>query len=427
MQLIKHSSDNPTTKRIAIFATMSRALDLAAGRRDGHAIRATWMGYWIGRELSFTQRQLADLLTTILLKDLGLASVSVTGAATPFGPLADRVAHITRLFNQSTQALKQPNSRDVSLIEQFGTHLDLPKAIIKAHRSIDERWDGRGGPDRLEANAVPLGAVITRVAEVAEIAWSAKGSVHAQRAIARRYGTWFSPDVVGAFERATTRSQFWEGLAQPHLMDEIAALEPAGQAVELDRVQIEAIARAFADVIDRRSAYTAGHSVRVATHCDAIAAALGFSPAHRARLRRAALLHDLGKLAIPSETLDKAGPLNDREWQAMRQIPAIGADILSTLPAFDDIAAIVGAQHERLDGSGYPSARSGDAIGLFPQIIGVADIFDALTSARAYRPALPAREALRSLTEMSGRAFAPAIIAVLGTLNADRQGRTAVA
>ncbi len=415
------------TKRIDVFATLSRALDLAADRRDGHAIRAAWMGYWIGRELIFTQRQLADLLTTILLKDIGMVSAGLSASEEPFGRLADRVAHITRLFNHGTDARKQPIARDIALMERVGAQLDLAPAVGKALRSIDERWDGRGGPDRLEANAVPLAAVIARVAEMTEIVWSTSGIASAQRAITRRYGTWFSPDVVGAFERAAAHPRFWQRLVEPQLMADIAALEPASQRICLDTDKFEGIAHAFATIIDARSRYTDGHSTRVATLADGIAAELGFSPVHRARLRRAALLHDLGKLAIPSATLDKAGPLNEQEWQAIREVPQIGADILDRLPAFEDIAAIIATQHERLDGSGYPSARTADTIGLFPQIIGTADMFDALTSARAYRPALPVRQALRILGTMAGGSLSLKIVEALTALRVQPDTRAATA
>ena len=136
-----------------------------------------------------------------------------------------------------------------------------------------------------------------------------------------------------------------------------------------------------------------------------IAEQLQFSPEHRRWLKRAALLHDIGKLGVSNTILDKPGKLDEAEWVAMRAHAAHGEAILSRVAAFHPLAAIAGAHHERLDGKGYPKGLVGSAIALETRILTVADVFDALTANRPYRPAMPVAKAFGILTAEIGTAF----------------------
>ena len=133
-----------------------------------------------------------------------------------------------------------------------------------------------------------------------------------------------------------------------------------------------------------------------------VAEQLGFSAVQRRWLKRAALLHDIGKLGVSNAILDKAGKLDDNEWAAMRVHAVHSEAILSRISAFSELAPIAGAHHERLDGKGYPRGLSGDQICLETRIITTADIFDALTADRPYRAALPTHQALAIMREGIG-------------------------
>ncbi len=139
---------------------------------------------------------------------------------------------------------------------------------------------------------------------------------------------------------------------------------------------------------------TASHSVRVATMARAMAVELTLSDTAVEAVQWAGLLHDLGKLAVPQHILDKLGPLSEREWLEVRRHPSVGSEILNSLSTdFGPVAAAVRAHHERWDGAGYPDGLAGDDIPLAGRIVAVADVYDALTHQRHYRPHVFACEA----------------------------------
>jgi len=194
-------------------------------------------------------------------------------------------------------------------------------------------------------------------------------------------------------------------LRSPKLQQAIFALEPAQRSTLVDEDYLDDIAAAFAQVVDSKSPYTSGHSERVTLFADLIAVTIGFSAEQRRWLKRASLLHDIGKLGVSNSILDKPGKLDPDEWKAMQMHAAHTETILSRIAAFGDLAAIAGAHHERLDGKGYPHGLSSDQIALETRIITTADIFDALTAERPYRAAMPVSKALAVMTEMLGTAI----------------------
>ena len=181
----------------------------------------------------------------------------------------------------------------------------------------------------------------------------------------------------------------------------------------MDEDLLDDIADGFAQVVDAKSPYTSGHSKRVAMLTELIAGELGLGADRKRRLVRAALLHDIGKLGVSNEILDKPGKLNPDEWAAIKKHPDMGAAILFRIEAFRSLALIARDHHEKLDGSGYPRGLSGDQIDLDTRIVTVADIFDALTAERPYRPAMPATDALAILEKDVGTALDPDCFAAL--------------
>jgi putative nucleotidyltransferase with HDIG domain len=159
----------------------------------------------------------------------------------------------------------------------------------------------------------------------------------------------------------------------------------------------------LANAIEAKDPYTRGHSERVASLARRLALAAGLPPADADTIARAGLLHDLGKIGIPEGVLRKPGPLSPEEWEVMRQHPLLGARIVAPLEFFDDGAVIVRHHHERHDGSGYPDGLHGEMIPLGARVVAVADVYDALTSDRPYRPRLAPMEAMRRLEAEAGR------------------------
>src|SRR6266850_1780171 len=158
----------------------------------------------------------------------------------------------------------------------------------------------------------------------------------------------------------------------------------------------------LANALEAKDVYTRGHSERVAALARRIALAAGVPPAAADVIAQAGLLHDLGKIGIPEGVLRKPGPLSDEEWAVMRRHPVVGAQIVSPLEFFAAGAVIVRHHHERHDGSGYPDGLRGEQIPLGARIVAVADVYDALTSDRPYRPRLARADVVRHLESEAG-------------------------
>lgn len=179
---------------------------------------------------------------------------------------------------------------------------------------------------------------------------------------------------------------------------------------ELERLLIDTI-RAIAATIDAKDGYTHRHSERVAMLSKHIAAALGLTGREQETVELSALVHDVGKIAVPDSILNKPGRLTPEEFDEMKKHPAHGARILANIQSASVKAVLPGVQshHEKWDGTGYPEGLSGDSIPMLGRLLGVADFFDALTSARAYRPAMPVEEAVGLIRNGSGTHFDPKI------------------
>jgi putative nucleotidyltransferase with HDIG domain len=245
-------------------------------------------------------------------------------------------------------------------------------------------------PDGLRGEEIPLAARIACLAQTVEV-FHARGGVKAARAMARRRrGGWFDPSLVDAFLRVCADTGFWAQLATP----DVSRWEPAGLALAADDESVDRIAEAFARVIDAKSPFTARHSERVAEIADGIALELGFDADERRTMRRAALLHDIGKLAVSNRILDKPGKLSEEEFRDVRTHPVHTLSILARAPCFAHLAELAANHHEKLDGSGYPRSLAAEELDLPMRVLSVADVYEALTAERPYRAAIPVEEAL---------------------------------
>ena len=185
--------------------------------------------------------------------------------------------------------------------------------------------------------------------------------------------------------------------------------------------------RALALALDARDPYTAGHSERVSALSLAIGRCLWLDDTQLEVLRLGALLHDIGKIGISDHVLMKPGPLTGEEYEIIKQHPVVGARILRSVPFLEPHIPIVELHHERPDGKGYPHGLRGTEIPLVASIVHVADAFDAITSARAYRPARAASEGLRELWRCAGAQFDAEVVHALAKALPDLDRSTASA
>jgi ribonuclease P protein subunit RPR2 len=180
-----------------------------------------------------------------------------------------------------------------------------------------------------------------------------------------------------------------------------------------------ATVRALSNAVEARDAYTGKHAERVAAYGIAIARALGLSPPDAPELEFGFLLHDIGKVAIPDAILYKPDKLNREERELMARHPEIGAEILAGIEFLEEASSVVRSHHERWDGTGYPDGLAGEAIPLAARVFAVADVLDALTTDRPYRPASSFADARRVIVTGSGTQFDPQVIVAFETLEDD--------
>jgi len=184
---------------------------------------------------------------------------------------------------------------------------------------------------------------------------------------------------------------------------------------KVERMSLQMV-QALANTIDAKDSYTNGHSTRVAKYAVMLAERMGYVGERLEQLHYAALLHDIGKIGIPREIINKPSRLTDEEYEVIKTHPAIGGGILEQITEIPDIAVGARWHHERFDGKGYPDKRMGEEIPELARIIGVADAYDAMTSKRSYRDVLPQEVVLAEVEKGSGSQFDPKIAEVMMTL-----------
>jgi putative nucleotidyltransferase with HDIG domain len=428
------TAGTPRVRLSQVISAMSYVLDMTEGQPTGHAVRSCIIGMRVASEIKLPADKLSALFYALLLKDSGCSSnagriCSLFGADdltvkrnfktvdwSRFSPSMRYVANNVSPQSSPTQrALRmmklafegQKAAREVVQIrcergEQIARMLDLPEETARAIRSLDEHWDGRGHPEGLKGKDIPLLARILGLAQTVEVFFTTYGLGAAFEMMEERRGTWFDPALVDAFLPARNDRAFWDRLKYDDLQKQIVKLEPEDCILMADDARLDRIAEAFAKVVDAKSPWTSRHSETVAEMAVGIGEIFSMSRSDLRKLRRAALLHDIGKLGVSNLILDKAGPLTEAERDEMRGHTEKTREILARVNCFSEVADLAASHHERLDGTGYPRGLKGDEISTAVRILTVADAYDALTTDRPYRRATTAKAALEVMREDVG-------------------------
>jgi HD-GYP domain-containing protein (c-di-GMP phosphodiesterase class II) len=300
-----------------------------------------------------------------------------------------------------------------AIARSLGEQLGLPDDVLRALSGAYEQWDGRGWPGELSGEDVPLAARLSQLAEFIEVAFRV-GGVPAARALARgRAGKQFDPWLANIM--ATEAPAILSGLNAVATWDSVIGAEPA-LAVVLSGERFDDALAAIANFVDLKSPYTLGHARAVAGLAAAAAAELALSEAEVRTLRRAGLVHDLGRLGVSNSIWDKPGPLGPGEWERIRLHPHVTERMLQQSEALAPLGQIAVQHRERLDGSGYPRGLSGAAISRSARVLGAADAYQAMVEPRPYRPARSPQDAAAELRAdvRAGRHDGDAVDAVLG-------------
>lgn len=418
-------TNDPTLQEILV--ALSFALDLTEGAAPGHAIRSCLLAVRLAMAAGLEQAVISDLYYACLLKDAGCSSNAArmcqivggddravkAGAkledwTRPFAPRLSaakllwqqvlpgasplrksaRIARIAATQHRNNRELIELRcDRGATIVRKLG----LGPAVAAGVRHLDEHWDGGGYPSGLRGHDIPVISRLMAIAQHLDAFCTAHGPWTAVDTLVQRSGRWFDPDLVKGATALNRSGRLWTNCRPQDPVAEtreaILRLNPERQA-QLSAFDIDCICETFADVVDAKSPFTFRHSIGVMDAAVAIGGVLGLGPRRIQLIRRAALLHDIGKLSISNTILDKPTRLTESELAIVRSHPGISAEILGHIAAFGEIALIAGEHHEKLDGSGYPNGLRAKNLSLESRLVAVADIYGALSEKRPYREAL---------------------------------------
>ncbi|WP_025226395.1 HD-GYP domain-containing protein [Fimbriimonas ginsengisoli] len=446
------SSATPTLAEI--LDALSRALDLTEGQPRGHSARTAMVALRIGQELRLTDHQLETLYYAALIKDSGCSANSrriqssfggdelltkqaikfvdwsnptnAIGFAVRFtepdAPPLARLQKLLQMAGPPSRAMDAATSerceRGAEIARRLGFDDDVALAIL----DLDEHWDGHGAPRHLSGFQISIVGRILCLAQTLELFVAERGRAQGYTMLAERSGRWFDPDVVSAARAFEQDERFWASHAD-HRAGRPRPVSHPGSALVPTAKAIDDVCGAFADVVDAKSGYTAEHSSRVTEYAVAIAQRMGIGPQRISELRRAALLHDIGKLGVSNAILDKPGRLDAQEFESVKRHPRYTYEILSPIRGFGRITEIAAAHHERLDGRGYWRGLTAVDLDEEMRILAVADIYDALTAKRPYRDAMTPDDAIALMWREAGQSICPDCLAALEELKSLRPDR----
>ncbi len=298
------------------------------------------------------------------------------------------------------------------IAQSLASQLGLDEAVRAAVGASYERWDGKGWPGDLAGAQIPLAARITQLAEYIEVAHRV-GGVGAAAALARkRSGSQFDPDLATLL--CAHADELLSNLDATRTWQAVIEAEPALGA-RLVGDDIDAALLAIADFVDLKSPYMLGHARAVAGLAAGAATQLGLRDAEVSTLRRAGLVHALGRLGVSNSIWDKPGPLGAGEWERVRMYPYMTERMLRQSAALAPLGEVAVQHRERLDGSGYPRGLAGAAISRPARILAAADAYQSMREPRPHREARSAEDAAAQLRDevRAGRLDGPAVEVVL--------------
>jgi HD-GYP domain-containing protein (c-di-GMP phosphodiesterase class II)/DNA-binding CsgD family transcriptional regulator len=424
-----------------LLAAVSVATDLGMGQEPEKAIRACLVATALARRMGTPEADVSQVYYTALLRHLGCTATAheeayVGGDELASRPAAERadfgnpretVALLLQMGKGTgvdrvrylARALRAGRKGDQAILTAvcevgalLAERLHLGAGVRDGLYQAFERWDGKGTPQGLAAEGICLPARLAEVGHQAVI-FDRLGDLElAVAVIRRRAGGWFDPGVVETFARFG--GEILDEVGSRDVWEAVLEAEPAPRQT-IGRESLDGLARALADMVDLKSPYLLGHSSEVAALSERAAVALGFGPEAVTDLRRAALLHDLGRLAVSNRIWEKPAALSTIQWERVRLHPYQTERILARSRVLEPLARTAGMHHERQDGSGYHRGASGAQVPAAARVLAAADALQAMTQDRSYRPGLAPAAASAALAEQarSGRLDPECVRAVI--------------
>lgn len=368
-----------------IVMCLSRALDLVSPQVVNHHLRVAYIASCIAAEMGLAKGEISDIVIAGMLHDAGAISLQERLSITMFDIKAP-YEHAERGF------------LFMNTFEPFARIADLVR-----HHHVP--W-GKGQGTEFRGRPVPMGSHILHLADRVDVLIDRQQPVLGQvkkicRKIRGGSGREFVPELVDAFLHIAEREFFWLDVASPSVGLLVAPRGRHGSGALFGMETLEGMARLISRVIDFRSRFTSVHSSGVGAIAEYLAR-LNNLPENTCRqIRIAGQLHDLGKLSVPKEILEKTARLTARDYQTIRAHTFHTYRVLETVKGFEHICAWAAYHHERSNGTGYPFHVKGRKYSLCCQIVTVADVYAAITEDRPYRKGMSTRRALGVMTRMA--------------------------
>jgi HD-GYP domain-containing protein (c-di-GMP phosphodiesterase class II) len=365
---------------VDLVYAVSEAMDSMCPEVVGHQRRVAFIVHAIARQIGLAGADHRDVVLAAALHDCGAFSLREKLSLLDFE---------TRLPHKHADA----GYRLLKIVPDF----ERAAVLVRYHHVV---WAYGRGEAWLGGRA-PLGSQIIHLADRVSVLIDPADEPLSQarvirRKIAARAGAFFNPEVVQAFEEAAAAADFWSEAEHPGAL---YGEEMFGDALVAE-ADVMNLASIFYRFVDFRSHFTATHTSGVVAVVQHLAGLCGLDEATTRKLTIAAAMHDLGKLSVPAEILEKAGPLTDAEWEVMHRHPSCGFEVLGKMPALREINTWANYHHEKLSGRGYPFHLSAERIPFESRIVSVADVFTALTEDRPYRRGLGRPEVAAILRTM---------------------------
>ena len=342
---------------------------------------------------------------------LELIATAMRAAHPESAPLA-RAAMMARAALGGLAEFRRWAASHCDVARLLGARMGLSGQVQQALRDLYERWDGSGMPGELRGTQIPLAVRLMQVAQDADMACQHGGIALATETLARRAGSGLDPQAVRIFLSLGDRP--YKGLDAASIWEDAMAAEPGPQPAVAE-ARLDACLSAIADFADMKSMWTTGHSRGVADLAERAAVVAGLAAPEVLTLRRAALVHDIGRVTVPVSVWAKSGPLTRGEQEQVRLHAYHSERVLDACPGLRPLARLAGSHGERCDGSGYHrGSRAGD-LPAQAWLLAAADCYQAMREPRAYRPALSPQAAADELYQdaQAGRLPHEAVQAVL--------------
>jgi HD-GYP domain-containing protein (c-di-GMP phosphodiesterase class II) len=436
-----------TEVRLAeLMAALSVAVDLGLGETVEHAQRSAIVAVALARAAGLDEAEASDAYYLALLRTVGCTgdhdfAFRVLGedlgswaGLAAMGPPTEMLRGMLREVGRGEKGLARVRRvaqamaglpqvmRDTRIHCEVGTmlsqRLGLPASVVAGLGQVFERWDGKGQPLHLRAEAISRAVRVAQLASDIELGVRQLGLEAARTLLGKRAGKGHDPRLVQLF--LAQAPALLGGLDQGSLWQAVLDAEP-GPRPRLQGEALDRALRAMGEFADMKSVFTRGHSAAVADLCAAACQRLGLPAAEVRAASHAAHLHDLGRVSVFAYVWDKPGPLSDAEWEKVRMHSYYTERILARLTGLGDAVTVASLAHERRDGSGYHRRISGrmNAQGLpaAGRVLAAADVYQALISPRPHRPAFSPGDAACELRAQgqAGKLDAEVVEAVLAS------------